>query len=148
MNIFIDWTVYLSKWKLANKVSMCIVFIWQNGFGSKLYWHCAPTSGFDVFVLERRHMNVTASQTIDCLFYSLFRPTIKKTSKLPITDSLWGEWPLDSPHKRSVKPNAFPCKDVFRRGCKVGNPVGLFYFNRLHRSCRPWWRVVLGIVHH
>ena len=48
---------------------------------------------------------------LECLFYSWFRHSTKKTSKLCITGPLLGPL-VDSPHKGPEKQEVFPCHDI------------------------------------
>ena len=69
--------------------------------------------GWDNVTMMRQ--SISNHWQLDCLFNTLFAPTIKNISKVYITDPLWREstwWPIDSLNKGPLMWKAFPCHDI------------------------------------
>ena len=53
---------------------------------------CQTDTG--IYLTSLKWCYISSHQQLYCLFHSLFKPTTKKTSKLYITDPLWGNPPV------------------------------------------------------
>ena len=99
-NVSIWWRYHMRCWwgdivfqlkPMAAEVSTfkCIICIHNfiatcmTGYSSKIYHDTTPSSAFSTDIWNE-------TWQIDCLFNSLSKLTINKTSKLHITDHLWG----------------------------------------------------------
>ena len=67
-----------------------------------------PTSLAILPTLNNEVDGVSIHRCLDCLLSS----AVKEYIKAPCHWSLWGEWPVDSPHNRPVMGNVFPSDDI------------------------------------